>query len=53
MIFFYLIFLTIFILSVNRHLLKKKILVSETGDLHQTVASKSTVPLTGGLFIFL
>jgi|TARA_B110000114_G_scaffold184968_1_gene230282 UDP-N-acetylmuramyl pentapeptide phosphotransferase/UDP-N-acetylglucosamine-1-phosphate transferase len=53
MIFFYLIFLTIFILSVNRYLLKKKILVSETGDLHQTVASKSTVPLTGGLFIFL
>ena len=32
---------------------KKKILISETGDIHQKFASKSMVPLTGGLFIFL
>ena len=31
----------------------KKILISETGDIHQKFASKSMVPLTGGLFIFL
>ena len=53
MIFFYLLTLTIFILFTNNFLLKKKILVSETGDIHQKFASKSTVPLTGGLFIFL
>ena len=32
---------------------QKKILTSETGDIHQKFASKSTVPLTGGVFIFL
>ena len=53
MIFFDLLTLTIFILFTNNFLLKKKILVSETGDIHQKFASKSTVPLTGGLFIFL
>ena len=53
MIFFYLLALTIFILFVNKFLLQKKILISETGDIHQKFASKSSVPLTGGLFIFL
>ena len=52
MIFFYLLALTIFILFVNKFLLQKKILISETGDIHQKFASKSSVPLTGGLFIF-
>jgi len=53
MIFFYLLTLTIFILFINRFLLHKKILISETGDIHQKFASKSKVPLTGGLFIFM
>ena len=53
MIFFYLLVLTICILFINKFLLKKKILISETGDIHQKFASKSMVPLTGGLFIFL
>ena len=52
MIFFYLLSLTIFILIINKFLLKKNILISETGDIHQKFASKSSVPLTGGLFIF-
>jgi|TARA_B110000971_G_scaffold22588_1_gene20415 UDP-N-acetylmuramyl pentapeptide phosphotransferase/UDP-N-acetylglucosamine-1-phosphate transferase len=53
MFFFYLIILTIFILFINKFLLKKTILISETGDIHQKFASKSSVPLSGGLFIFL
>ena len=53
MIFFYLIILTIFILFINKLLLKKTILISETGDIHQKFASKSSIPLSGGLFIFL
>jgi UDP-N-acetylmuramyl pentapeptide phosphotransferase/UDP-N-acetylglucosamine-1-phosphate transferase len=53
MAFIYLLSLTIFILFINKLLIKKKILISETGDIHQKFASKSSVPLTGGLFIFL
>jgi len=53
MIFFYLLGLTIFVLFINKFLLHKKILISETGDIHQKFASKSKVPLTGGLFMFL
>jgi len=53
MIFIYLVSLTIFILLINKFLIKNKILISETGDVHQKFASKSTVPLTGGVFILL
>ena len=53
MIFIYLLSLTIFILFINKLLIKKKILISETGDIHQKFSSKSSVPLTGGFFIFL
>jgi|TARA_B110000259_G_scaffold61889_1_gene73247 UDP-N-acetylmuramyl pentapeptide phosphotransferase/UDP-N-acetylglucosamine-1-phosphate transferase len=53
MIFLYLLTLTIIFLFINKLLIQKKILISETGDLHQKFASKSSVPLTGGLFIFL
>ena len=52
MIFLYLLTLTIIFLFINKLLIQKKILISETGDLHQKFASKSSVPLTGGLFIF-
>ena len=53
MVFFYLAILAIFILFINKFLLQKNILISETGDIHQKFASKSPVPLTGGLFIIL
>ena len=53
MSFIYLLSLTIFILFINKLLIKKKILISETGDIHQKFSSKSMVPLTGGFFIFL
>ena len=53
MTFIYLLSLTIFILFINKLLIKKKILISETGDIHQKFSSKSMVPLTGGFFIFL
>ena len=53
MIFYYLLGLLIFILLINKFFLKKGILINETGDLHQKFSSKSTVPLTGGIFIFL
>ena len=52
MIFLYLFTLTVIFLFINKLLIQKKILISETGDLHQKFASKSSVPLTGGLFIF-
>ena len=53
MIFIYLLALIIFILFTNKFLLKKNILINETGDIHQKFSSKSSVPLTGGIFIFL
>ena len=53
MIFIYLSTLLIFILFINKFLLKNNILINETGDLHQKFSSKSSVPLTGGIFIFL
>ena len=53
MIYIYLFFLIIFILFVNKFFLQKKILINETGDIHQKFASKTQIPLTGGLFIFL
>ena len=53
MIFIYLLALIIFILFTNKFLLKNNILINETGDIHQKFSSKSSVPLTGGIFIFL
>ena len=49
----YLFFLVIFIIFLNKFLIKKNILLSETGDYHQKFASLSKVPLSGGIFIFL
>ena len=49
----YLLGLLIFILIINKFLLKNRILINETGDIHQKFSSKSSVPLTGGVFIFL
>ena len=53
MIFIYLLGLLIFISLINKFLLKTNILINETGDVHQKFSSKSSVPLTGGIFIFL
>ena len=41
------------VLCINKYLIKKKILISETGDIHQKFASRSQIPLTGGFFIFM
>ena len=49
----YLFLLIIFVYLINSFFLKKNILINETGDLHQKFASKSKIPLTGGIFIFL
>jgi len=53
MMYTYLFLLVIFILLFNKFLLHKKILINETGDIHQKFASKTKIPLTGGLFIFI
>ena len=50
---FYLFFLSVFIIILNKFLLKKSLLLRDTGDSHQKLASKLNVPLTGGIFIFL
>lgn len=49
----YLFFLFLLIITLNKFLLKKNVLLSETGDGHQKFASLKKVPLTGGIFIFL
>jgi len=49
----YLFSLVIFALLFNKFLIKKNILLSETGDIHQKFSSTSKVPLSGGIFIFL
>jgi UDP-N-acetylmuramyl pentapeptide phosphotransferase/UDP-N-acetylglucosamine-1-phosphate transferase len=53
MIFIYLFSLLFLILLINKFLLTKNLLISETGDRHQKFASSSKIPLTGGIFIFL
>ena len=52
MLFFYFIILTLFVFILNSFFIKQKLLLSETGDVHQKFASKSKVPLTGGIVIF-
>jgi UDP-N-acetylmuramyl pentapeptide phosphotransferase/UDP-N-acetylglucosamine-1-phosphate transferase len=49
---FYLFFLFFFIFLLNKVLINKNLLISETGDRHQKFASISKIPLTGGLLIF-
>ena len=48
----YLFLLTVLLFLINNFFIKKNILISETGDIHQKFASKKKVPLTGGLFLF-
>ena len=50
---FYVFFCTLFILLLNRYLLKKNYLVSVSGDTHQKFTSKIKIPLTGGILVFL
>ena len=49
---FYLAFLTLLLLALNKYLINRKFLISETGDKHQKFASKIETPLTGGTLIF-
>ncbi len=51
--FIYLIFLTILIFFLNYFLKKNFFLISVTGDRHQKFASSESIPLSGGIFIFL
>ena len=51
--FIYLSCLLIFTLFINKYFKHRQILISETGDIHQKFASKSKIPLTGGIFILL
>lgn len=48
----YLIFSFIFLLFINKFLLKTNILISVNGENHQKFASNLKVPLSGGIFIF-
>ena len=52
-IFIYLISLVVLISLLNQYCLKNNYLLSETGDIHQKFTSKTKIPLTGGIFIFL
>ena len=49
---FHIFFCTLFILLLNRYLLKKNYLVSVSGDTHQKFTSKTKITLTGGILIF-
>lgn len=48
----YLIFLITLIIYLNNILIKKGILINQTGYSHQNYSAKIIVPLTGGVFIF-
>ena len=48
----YLIFSFIFLLFINKFLLKTNILISVNKENHQKFASNLKVPLSGGIFIF-
>ena len=49
---FYSILLFFCLFFLNKFLLNRDILLSETGDNHQKYASKNKVPLTGGILVF-
>jgi len=49
---YYLIFLSLLILTLNVYLKKKNFLISETGDNHQIFTSNTKIPLTGGILIY-
>jgi UDP-N-acetylmuramyl pentapeptide phosphotransferase/UDP-N-acetylglucosamine-1-phosphate transferase len=43
--------ITFLIIFLNRILIEKSYLISQTGDLHQKFVSKNKIPLTGGFFL--
>ena len=51
--FIFLIFLTMFIIFLNYFFKKNFFLISSTGDRHQKFTSSESIPLSGGIFIFL
>ena len=51
--FIFLVFLTILIIFLNYFFKKNFFLVSATGDRHQKFTSSGSIPLSGGIFIFL
>ena len=51
--FIYLLLLTFCLVILNKYLVLKKYLISDTGDKHQKFTSKINIPLTGGILIYL
>ncbi len=49
----YLLLLTTCVVILNKYLIDKKFLTSNTGDQHQNFTSKINTPLTGGILIYL
>ncbi len=49
----YLSLLSIIIIFLHNYFVKENFFLSDSGDFHQKFSSKITVPLTGGIFIFL
>ncbi len=49
----YLLLLTSCVVILNKYLVDKKFLTSNTGDKHQKFTSKINTPLTGGILIYL
>ena len=45
--------LIILIYLLNNLIIKNKLLLNTTGDIHQNLTSKKKIPLTGGIYIFL
>ena len=45
--------LIILIYLLNNLIIKNKLLLNTTGDVHQNLTSKKKIPLTGGIYIFL
>lgn len=50
---FYILICAILVLQLNKYLLKKNILINDSGDVHQKFTSKLKISLTGGLFILV
>ncbi len=51
--YYYLLIVSLLILSLNKYCLIKNLLISESGDVHQKFVTASKVPLTGGIILYL
>lgn len=51
--FIFLFFFVISIFFLNKYFVSKKILLSQSGEIHQKFASSNSVPLIGGIYLFI